>query len=130
MTMKTSHFRLLFILYLLAVAFLCFWKFGELPEVDTKLFGFITDKTVHFCMFLPYPVLLYLALGKAFPQGWKAVLCVLLIFLSGCCAAALTEYIQGFLPYREADAKDFNADTLGLAIGSLGALITDLIRRK
>ena len=60
-TPKTFLARILFFLYLAAVAFLCFMHVDKLPDVQKFIFGIPTDKIAHFLMFLPFPILAYLA---------------------------------------------------------------------
>ena len=119
-------FRILMILYIAAVAVLCFARFKNLADVPTTLFGLEMDKIVHFLMFLPFPLLAYLALGKQPGGPWKALGAVLLLFLAGSLIAAGTEIVQRFLPYRSADPLDFRADALALAAGSLVTFIVML----
>ena len=60
-TPKTILARFLFFLYLAGIAFLCFMHVDKLPDVQKFIFGIPTDKVVHFGMFLPFPILAYLA---------------------------------------------------------------------
>jgi len=122
--------RILFVVYLAAIAYLCLWNFQHLPHVSRSFFGIPTDKIVHFLMFLPYPILLYFAIGKKIGKPKMAILFILLIFISGCIIAAGTEYLQGKTSYRTADIKDFKADSISLAIGSLIVFITDLFKKE
>lgn len=119
-------FRILMVLYIAAVAVLCFARFRNLTEVPTTLFGLEMDKVVHFLMFLPFPPLAYLALGKQPGSPLKALGAILLLFLAGSLVAAGTEIVQNFLPYRSADPLDFKADALALAVGSLATFVVML----
>lgn len=121
-------FRILMVLYIAAVAVLCFAHFRNMTEVPTTIFGLEADKVVHFLMFLPFPLLAYLALGKQPKTPWRALWAILALFFTGSLIAAGTEIGQSFLPYRSADPMDFKADTLALAIGSLVAFIVMLWR--
>ena len=56
--------RILFGLYLVAVAVLCFARFPESEDVPKSLLGIPMDKIVHFLMFFPFPVLTYLAFDR------------------------------------------------------------------
>lgn len=116
-------------MYLAAIAYLCLWNFQNLPQVSRTFFGLETDKIVHFLMFLPYPILLYYSIGKRFTKHYRAILFILLIFVSGCAIAAVTEILQGQTEYRCADIKDFRADAISLAVGSLIVFIIDLFRK-
>ena len=120
--------RILMILYVVVVAFLCFGHLNDLPHIHGKVLGIDQDKIVHFLMFLPFPLLCYFAIGKNPSGPWKAIGTVLLIFLAGCVIAAATEIGQDFLPYRSADPKDFLADAVALALVSLVVFILMLVK--
>ena len=53
-----------FVLYLLAVLYLCFGKFENTPDVPWSLLGIPSDKLVHFGMFFPFPILAFLAFDR------------------------------------------------------------------
>ena len=122
---RTTIFKILTLLYLAAVAVLCFARFSSLPTVPGRFLGLDADKVVHFLMFLPFPILAFLS----FPldrKGLFATLCsIVCIFILGAALAGVTEYVQGHLPYRKMDINDFKADMLGLLTASL---ITFFIR--
>ena len=120
-------FRILLVLYIVALLILCFGHFGNLPQIHSKILGLEQDKVVHFLMFLPFPLLCYWADGIEPDGPRKAIGRMLSIFLSGCLMAAATEIAQRFLPYRTADPKDFLADTIALAVSSLAVFIVMLI---
>ena len=130
MDRRTIIARVLFLLYLAAIAYMLFSALSNFPEFQKRFLGFETDKIVHFALFFPYPVLLYFAIGKQVRSGWKTVIFILLIFLSGCVLAAGTELIQGLTKYRSAEITDFRADALSLAISSIIALILNLAHKK
>ena len=124
---KTILARILFILYLAAIAFLCFMHADKIPDMQKTLFGIPTDKVAHFLMFLPFPILAFLAYDHVTNKVWSAVLFAVLTFAVGAAIAWGTEYIQGMLPYRSRDVADFRADLLALGISTLGVFITDLV---
>lgn len=113
MTKRTSVFRILFAIYLLAIAYICFASQGGLPSFDKWDFAIPADKAVHFTMFLPFPVLLFHSMEKH--RNWHLIL----VTVIGCGLAAVTELIQALIPYRAADITDFLADFLGLLCGTL-----------
>ena len=117
--MKCKLSKILFAIYLLLLAFICFWRFNHVFLNSFSIGPVQFDKVVHFVMFLPFPVLAYLSFGKADAGGVRMVGGILLIFFIGCVLAAGTELLQGFIPYRTADVGDFKADALGLAVGSV-----------
>ena len=122
---RTTFFKILTLVYIVAVAVLCFANFSSIPTVPGKFLGMDADKVVHFLMFFPFPLLAYLS----FPlerKGIFATLCIIvLIFAVGCGLAGVTEYVQSKLPYRTMDIADFRADMLGLISASI---ITFLLR--
>lgn len=122
--------RILFAVYLAAVAFLCFGQFSSTEDVPMDLWGIPTDKVVHFLMFFPFPLLAFLAFGGYQGQVGKAVLKTAVAFLAGCAFAAGTEWVQTRLPYRTGDSADFTADLLALGIASVIVLVTDLLKQK
>ena len=123
--------RIAFILYVGAVAWLCFGRFDSLPDAPRSLWGIPMDKIAHFLMFLPFPVLAFLSSGHLSETPRSSVLRMLGFFFAGCLFAAATELIQArFLPYRSGDPADFRADLAALGIGSLFILVTDLWKQR
>ena len=118
--------RIAFLLYLAVLMYLCFGKFSGIPQAPHGFFGIEGDKVVHFLMFLPFPILSYFAFPIPPHRAWHSVLLVLCILAVGSACAAGTELIQGFIPYREADTADFNADFLALCLSSAAVLALDL----
>ena len=129
-TPKTILARILFFLYLVAIAVLCFMHVDKLPDVQKFILGIPTDKVAHFLMFLPFPILAYLAYDHLTNKVWSAILFALATFVIGCLLAYGTEYVQGRLPYRSMDIKDFKADALALAISSVFVFIIDVTHLK
>ena len=122
--------RILFAVYLAAVAFLCFGKFSSQHDVPMDLWGIPTDKVVHFLMFFPFPLLACLALGGYRGKPGQAVLKTGLAFLAGCAFAAGTEWIQTRIPYRSGDPVDFQADAWALLLSSILVLILVFAKKR
>jgi VanZ family protein len=118
--------KILFVLYLAVLMYLCFGKFDGLPKEPRSLFGLEGDKVVHFLMFLPFPVLSYFAFPVRTRKAWHSLLLTAFILAVGSVFAAGTEFIQDFIPYREADTADFMADFIGLCVSAVSVLTTDL----
>ena len=118
--------RLVFLLYLAVVILLCFGHFSDMSGVPRRIWNFDTDKIVHLLMFLPFPVLFYIAFRWRTYKPWQSLVLALAILAIGCVIAVGTEYIQGFLPYRSEDPADFRADFLALCFSSIIVLLTDL----
>lgn len=111
--------RILMLLYICTVAFLCFHRFSSLPSISQTVLGIPTDKIVHFIMFFPFPVLTVMCIRNA-PKSRSAVIIQgIMAFLIGCLFAILTEYIQTKLYYRSGDILDFAADAIALALASV-----------
>ncbi len=117
-------FRVLTLLYMAGVAYLCFATPDMLPKVTSWNFPIPADKIVHFCMFAPLPALLFLSSSN---REVKTLLKILATFVIGIIMAGLTEIIQGFSPYRSMELGDFIADCLGMALSCLLLLI---LRKK
>ena len=124
-TPKTILARILFFLYLGAIAFLCFMHVDKLPDVQKFILGIPIDKIVHFGMFLPFPILAYLAYDHLTNKLSHAILFALVTLTVGLLIAYATEYIQGALPYRSMEMADFKADALALAISCVFVFIVD-----
>lgn len=127
MSTKTILARILFLVYLAAIAFLCFMHADKIPDMQKTFLGIPADKVAHFLMFLPFPILVFLAYDHVTNKVWSSVLFAVLTFAVGAAIAWGTEYIQGMLPYRSRDVADFRADLLALGISTLGVFITDLV---
>ena len=121
-------FRNALILYISAVAYLCFANFNSLPDVPRKFLGLEMDKIVHFCMFFPFPAMGFLAYGKKTESKAGSVALMITICSLGCIFAGLTELIQGMMPYRTEDIRDYRADVMAIALSSLITLFADIAR--
>ena len=122
--------RILFVLYLAAIAFLCLTSTSSLPQMKNTFLGLPTDKVAHFLMFLPFPILFYLSTEWKADKWWKALLYTAIILLLGCGVAAGTEYLQKLTPTRVADKEDFIADAIALGCSSLLVFIVLVTRKK
>ena len=116
--------RILFGLYLVAVAVLCFARFPESEDVPKSLLGIPMDKIVHFLMFFPFPVLAYLAFDRYRGKRRASVL------WTAAALPAVTELVQSRLPYRSGDPADFRADAFALLLSSVLVLILILVQKR
>lgn len=127
-------FRILLVLYIIGVAFLCFATFDQtVPTLKWTLFDIPSDKLGHFLMFLPFPVLCFFSFPYRGVRLLPCLLSVLAIFAVGAAFAGATELIQGWLPKRKADLYDFQADFLGLCVSAVPVFclaVYLLIRRR
>ena len=123
-------FKIALLLYVAAVAWLCFANFNKLPDVPKTFLGIQMDKIVHFCMFFPFPILAFLAYDRLTDTPLKALAALISICAIGCIFAGITEIIQGSLPYRRQDVKDFGADCLAVCIASVLTFIIDITKMR
>ena len=123
--------RILFGMYLLVVAWLCFGHFSSTHNVSWSFLGIPSDKVVHFCMFLPFPFLAYLAFDRYTDKFWSSLLWTVVSFVAGALVAAGTEIGQARLTtYRTGDKNDFLADILALAVGSVIVFLLDIRKQR
>ena len=123
--------RIIFFLYIVNVAWLCFGNFSSVPDVPKDFWGIPMDKIVHFLMFFPFPLLAFLAFDQFTNRFLPSLLWTLATFLAGSLFAAFTEYVQAkFLPYRMGDFADFKADLLALGISSVLVFVIDLLKQR
>ena len=115
-----------FLVYVALVAWLCFGSFKPTPSIPRSLWGIATDKIVHFLMFLPFPILGTMAFD--FRSWWRALACSMLM---ANIVAFLFERLQSVLTsHRITDAKDLNANLLGITLGLLITIVIGLIAKK
>ena len=126
-SVRALLFRLLLLLYICTVAYLCFANMKNLPHVPRSFFGIPTDKIVHFCMFFPFPIFGFLACDDYSRSFLHTIGTVLNITSFGCIFAGLTEIIQGQIIYRSQDIHDFAADCLAIGISASIVLIWRII---
>lgn len=122
--------RLFLGLYIIAVAVLCFSRFNSGLDLSATWMGIPKDKIVHFSMFFPYPILMYLAFFTGNTRPLRLVLFLVAVILIGGTLAGVTELIQGELKYRSADIMDFRADCLGILTGTIITFIVGVITIK
>ena len=119
------------VVYLIVLGMLCFGNFSSTSENIPKcILGLDTDKIVHFLMFFPFPILCWRLFYSGGRKPLRSLVIVLAIFVAGCLLAAGTELCQCLTDYRAADALDFRADGLGLAVASLICFILELRHKK
>ena len=117
---------LLFLAYLALVAWLCFGNFKPSPDIPRSVWGIPIDKCIHFLMFLPFPILGTLAFD--FRSWWRALA---MSMLMANVVAFLFERLQSVLTsHRITDAKDLNANLLGITLGLLIAIVIGLLAKK
>ena len=129
---KIIFHRILFVLYLAAIVWLCVYNFNSIGKFPTTIAGIHTDKIVHFCMFFPFPLFSYISYERKKKGLGSTLLFVGATLLLGFILAVGTEIAQSFLSYRTADYKDLIADSAGLAVSSVIVLVRDIkvIKRK
>ena len=120
---------ILFLLYLVLVAWCCFGHFDNLPKVSRSILGIPTDKVVHFIMFFPFAFLCFASFDYLAGKKWKALLLMAVVFIVGLIVATLTEAGQSLTSYRTADPLDFKADAMALGVASLIITVIILARK-
>ncbi len=126
MMKRIDIFRILTVLYLVAVGMICFMNVSGLPDIQETFLGIRMDKIVHFLMFLPFPFLTFNSLRPAHRGVAVTLLIIIGLLAVGCLIAWGTEFIQSKLPYREMDTKDFMADFIGLVCGAIATFFIQL----
>ncbi len=115
---RARLFKFILLFYVICICYLCFGQFSGIEEAPKYILGIEADKIVHFCMFFPFPILLYLS-GKSITRKVrKAVFFSLDALVIGAAFAGATELIQRTIAYRTGDWHDFIADILALTIAS------------
>ena len=109
--------RLLALLYLGAVAYLCFGHLSPDESLPRAIFGIPSDKIAHFGMFFPFPIIAIYAFhnskGRAGRGGG-------VLARSGCLGRMLgmgTGLVRGTTDCRSSDMLGLVADSLGLMTG-------------
>ena len=123
-------FRVLMLIYIFAVMYLCFAHFNNLPDAPRTIFGIQTDKIAHFIMFFPFPILGFYAYDRLTKTPLQAFAAVITIFSTGGVFAGITEIVQGAMPYRTQDIHDFHADLLALGIAAVIVFVIDVAKMK
>jgi VanZ family protein len=119
-----------FCLYIAALLYLCLAKPDDLPQPEIYFFGLPIDKVVHFCMFLPFPVLMHLVFCEKAIGVFRELLVLVASIAIGIGMACGTEYLQSLTQYRSADILDFYADLKGLSVGCLVVLLHIIFRKR
>ena len=124
-------FQIAFGVYVVAVLMLCFGHFDNTPSLPTTFLGIPTDKVAHFCMFLPFPILAFLAFDKYTETPKSTLLFSSLTFVAGVLLALGTEWGQAHLTnYRSGETWDLAADLLALFIGTLIIIYWDIRKQR
>ena len=127
---KIWLFRLIMLLYLGAVAYLCFANFDKVQDMPKTLFGIPLDKIVHFCMFFPFPIIAFFSYDRKTDRPIEAVAAAVVSAAVGGIFAGLTEIVQGSLPYRTQDIADFHADLIAIGISAILVVTVDLLKMR
>ena len=130
MKVRRIIFLLLFCLYIAAVAYLCFARPDDVPTLPESWFGLPADKVAHFLMFLPFPLLGFLAFEGTGTSIWKTAILAIALTGLGFAAAVSTEHIQAYLGYRSKEVSDLMADSMGLLSGCIITTIYIFIKNR
>ena len=112
-------FKIVVLLYAVAVGVLCFAKFDpEFIQEQSQLLH-LTDKDVHFLMFLPFVPLIYLAFASSKWGMRKTLMFSARMVVVAMAVASMIELIQGQTGYRGEDLWDALAGIGGAATGAV-----------
>lgn len=112
-------FKIVVLLYAVAVGVLCFAKFDpEFIQEQSQLLH-LTDKDVHFLMFLPFVPLIYLAFASSKWGMRKTLMFSARMIVVAVAVASMIELIQGQTGYRGEDLWDALAGIGGAATGAV-----------
>lgn len=124
-------FQIAFGVYVVAVLMLCFGHFDNTPSLPTTFLGIPTDKVAHFCMFLPFPILAFLAFDQFTETLPHTLLFSGITLVTGLLLALGTEWGQAHLTnYRSGDPLDLLADTLALVLSTVLVIFWDIRKQK
>ena len=116
----------LFVAYVLGVAWLCFTDSQSEMEFPDSLWDIPIDKCVHFLMFLPFPVLGTLSFD--FRSWWR---CLCIMTFVALVIAFVFEHLQSIITTtRVTDPADLNANVLGISTGLFVMMVWGLIRKR
>lgn len=126
---KSSLFHtlvlIIFILYLGFIGFLYYANISPNANIPRSMWGFATDKVVHFFMFLPYPFLAHGSFrGK---RKWRNLVFVIITGIMLAFALELTQ--EKLAPYRCTDPWDLVYNMAAITISSTILAIIDLFRK-
>jgi VanZ family protein len=96
-------------------------------EVPRMIMGISIDKIVHFILFFPYPILLWLAYGKHINLHFRSLI-FWVIVISGYAVALLIESFQLLNPNRSFEPGDILANIIAITSGSI--IVALYIRSK
>ena len=121
---------ILFCLYIMAVAVLCFTQGEQLPELPNTWFGLPSDKVAHALTFFPFTILGYLSFTSEENSTLQKVAVLTVLIAVGCGMAYATESIQRVLGYRAYEISDMKADMAGLGLGTLISIMFIIFSTK
>ena len=120
---------LVFLLYLAAIAWLCFGNIEPGENIPRTLFGIPIDQCVHFTMFLPFPVLCTIAFKSGWCAGREFTVCW--STLAANIIAIVFESQQHVInPYRYTQASDLIANLMGITVGLLVMSVIGVATQK
>ena len=99
-------------------------------NMNEEWFGIGKDKIAHFLMFLPFPILMYMAFHTHHGNPWRLIIFMTVTILIGAAAGAGIELLQMTTKYRSCDILDFRADCIGLLAGSFLVMTYAAVSRK
>ncbi len=130
-TKLKAIWKLVFLVYIALILFLCFGQFDSMEDVPRFILGIPSDKVVHFLMFTPFTFFVGLAFFFKYIGKSKYIpVFIMTGMVMGFLFAITTEVGQHYIPYREADPFDFIADATGIIFGGCLVFLIDHFRTK
>ena len=115
-------FKVIVGIYAATVGFLCFAEFDPSFIQEQSQLLHLTDKDVHFLMFLPFVPLMHLAFASPSWNIRKTLRFSGAMFITAVAVASMIELVQGQTEYRGEDLWDAVAGIAGAATGMAGLL--------
>ncbi len=126
-------FKFVVLIYAAIVGVLCFADFDPTFIQEQSQLLHLTDKDVHFLMFLPFVPLMYLAFASYKWSFRKTMLFSAVMLVTAVAVASMIELIQGQTEYRGEDLWDAVAGIAGAGAGMVALLAVKAVaasRRK
>ena len=123
---RTAISRILLAVYLLGLFVCCFWNFRSSIDLGSRWMDIPLDKAAHFFLFMPFPLICFLAFPKVGRSRKRLSGFIAVVFIAGTLMGWAIELIQGISGYRSKDTGDLLADCLGLAVSCSVILIIGL----
>jgi len=118
----------LLVIYIGVIIFLCFWNFDPaFISGQSSLWG-LTDKDIHFIMFIPFVLLSVWSFRRSSWSGKQFMGFTLAMLCAAAAAAFGIEALQSLTEYRSADVYDALYGVGGAFAGTVPLLLASLAK--